>query len=57
MKSPRAMRYNDSVESATTSDGLPYLRFGKGEPWVAPNGLYGQRRSEFDRVVAGLLAS
>jgi hypothetical protein len=26
MKSPRAIRYNDLMESATTRGGLPYLR-------------------------------
>jgi hypothetical protein len=39
MKSPRAMRYNDLMESATTRSGLPYLRFGKGEPLLVLPGV------------------
>ncbi len=39
MRSPRAMRYNDLMESATTCGGLPYPRFGKGEPLVALPGV------------------
>ena len=43
------MRYNDSMESTTTRGGLPYLRFGKGEPLVAlpgvSNGLRARARN------------
>ncbi len=38
MKSPRAMRYNDLMESATTR-GLPNRRYGRGEPLVVLPGV------------------
>jgi hypothetical protein len=57
MKSPHAVRYNGLMENATTNGGLPYLRFGKGEPLVAPHSLYEQPRHTFDRVTLDFLAS